>query len=139
VESWYWGWGWLHGVEEVALRVVPWLRRILSILGSSLSRRLPEVVPKAVLLAQVDLCQLPSNFRSSVPFSPLVFRVRVVERIAHLRYTISAVCDVKRCITLLEMFRKRLGVCRRFRPLRFVGVQLEYVLPLNFDAITVHC
>jgi hypothetical protein len=60
-----------------------------------------------------------------------------MERIAHLRYTIGAVRDVKGCIALFEVFRKRLSVCGWLRSLRFVGMKLEDVFPLNLDAITI--
>jgi hypothetical protein len=66
-----------------------------------------------------------------------VFRVGIVERIAHLRHTIGAVRNVKGCIALLEVFRKWLSVCGWLQSLRFVRVQLEDILPLNLDTITI--
>jgi hypothetical protein len=71
-ESWHWWGWWLDSVQEIALRVVLGLRRVFGILRPSFSRRLAEIVPEAVLLAEINLGNSASDLRSSMPFSPLV-------------------------------------------------------------------
>src|SRR4051812_34534279 len=105
MECWYWGRRGLNGIQEVALRIVPRLRGILSVLWPSLSRRLSKIVPQPILFAEVDFGHPPNDLGSSVPLGPLLYRVGVVERIAHFRHTICTVCNIERRIGFLEVLR----------------------------------
>lgn len=139
VEHWYRWRRRLDCVQEIALWIISWLCRILSVLRSRFGGWLAQIVPQAVFLAKVHFSNPLRDAWSSVPLSPFVLSMRIMEGITHFWHTISAVSDIKRCITLLEVFGQRLCTRRRLRPLGLVGMKLQNVFPLHFNAVTASC
>jgi hypothetical protein len=127
----------LDSVQEITLRVVPWLRGILGVLRLCLRRRLSEVIPETVLFTEIDLANFASDFWCGVPLSPFMLGVWILEWIIDLRNPVSSICDIQRCIVLFQMFRERFGVCGWLRPLRLIRMKLQNILPLDLDTITV--